>query len=311
MTMDINSDHYQRGLELAEAGKYQEALACLQEHLRTAPADAQALNDTGAILYCLGCSDEAINHFVKARSLQADSAEIVWNLVEAYLAVGRADKATQLFDAMERMGVLNTDVLNRAANVFLDQGNKADAVETLLHSQQISPNQEILTPMIEVIQTKRPKIAFFCGLKGDTKFLTDIYEYTRYRYLVQLPEFKDVDQMYEVMKTSDISWFEWCTNMVVEASKLPKVCKNVVRLHRFEAYCDWPTQVQWENIDVLIIVGNSFVKDALLEQVPDIENRTCLVTIPNGVNLDKFRFVDRPHGKNLACVGYLNMRKNP
>jgi glycosyltransferase involved in cell wall biosynthesis len=309
--MDINSDHYQRGLELAEAGKYQEALACLQEHLRTAPADAQALNDTGAILYCLGCSDEAINHFVKARSLQADSAEIVWNLVEAYLAVGRADKATQLFDAMERMGVLNTDVLNRAANVFLDQGNKADAVETLLHSQQISPNQEILTPMIEVIQTKRPKIAFFCGLKGDTKFLTDIYEYTRYRYLVQLPAFKDVDQMYEVMKTSDISWFEWCTNMVVEASKLPKVCKNVVRLHRFEAYCDWPTQVQWENIDVLIIVGNSFVKDALLEQVPDIENSTCLVTIPNGVNLDKFRFVDRPRGKNLACVGYLNMRKNP
>jgi len=59
--------------------------------------------------------------------------------------------------------------------------------------------------MIEVIQSKRPKIAFFCGLRGDTKFLTDIYEYTRYRYLVQLPEIQDTDQMYEVMKTSDIS----------------------------------------------------------------------------------------------------------
>ena len=311
MTVDINSDYYRRGLELAEAGKYQEALASIQEHLRTAPDNAQALNDTGAILYCLGRSDEAINHFVKARSLQDDSAEIVWNLVEAYLAVGRADKAVQLFDDMERMGILNADVLNRTANIFLDQGNKADAVEMLLRSLQISANQEILNPMIEVVQTKRPKIAFFRGLRGDMKFLTDIYEYTRDRYLVQLPEFKDIDQMYEVMKTSDISWFEWCTSMVVEASKLPKVCKSVVRLHRFEAYCDWPAQVQWENIDVLIIVGNSFVKDALLEQVPDIENRTRLVTIPNGVNLDKFKFIDRPRGKNLACVGYLNMRKNP
>ncbi|MBA7638211.1 hypothetical protein ES703_45864 [subsurface metagenome] len=298
-------------MELAEAGKYQEALACIQEHLRTAPADAQALNDTGAILYCLGRSDEAINHFVKARMLQGNTAEIVWNLVEAYLAVGKANEAMQLFDDMGQMGILNADVLNRAANVFLDQGNKADTIEMLLRSLQVSPDQEILNRMIEVVQTKRPKIAFFRGLKGDMKFLTDIYEYTRYRYLVQLPEFKDIDQMYEVMKTSDISWFEWCTGMVVEASKRPKVCKNIVRLHRFEAYCDWPTQVQWENIDVLITVGNSFVKDALLEQVPDIENRTRLVTIPNGVNLDEFKFIDRPRGKNLACVGYLNMRKNP
>ena len=231
--------------------------------------------------------------------------------MEAYLAVGKPDEAMRLFDDMERMGILNADVLNRTANVFLDQGNKADAVEMLLRSLEVSPNQEILNPMIEVIQAKRPKIAFFCGLTGDTKFLTDIYEYTKHRYVVQLSEIENVPQMYEVMKTSDISWFEWCTDVVVEASRLPKVCKNVVRLHRFEAYSDWPGQVQWENIDTLITVGNSFVKDALLAQVPDIENRTQLVTIPNGVNLDKFKFIDRQRGKNLACVGYLNMRKNP
>jgi len=309
--METNSNYYQRGLELAEAGKYQEALACIQEHLRTEPDDAQVLNDAGAILHCLGQSDEAIDHLVRANSLQADSAEIVWNLVEAYLAVGRANEAMQLFDDMEQMGILNADVLNRTANVFLNQDNKADAIEMLLRSLQVSPDQEILNPMIDVVRNKRPKFAFFCGLKGDVKFLTDIYEFTKRRFPVQLFEGQNIGQMYESMKASDISWFEWCTDMVVEASKLPKVCKNIVRLHRFEAYTDWPGQVRWENIDTLIIVGNSFVKDALLKQVPDIENATQLITIPNGVSFDKFKFIDRPRGKNLACVGYLNMRKNP
>ncbi len=304
-------DYYQRGLELAEAGRHQEALECIQKHIRTEPEDAQALNDTGAILHCLNRSDEAINHFIKARSLQGDSAEIVWNLAEAYLAVGKPDEAAQLFDDMERMGMLSADVLNRTANVFLNQGNKADAIEMLLRSLQIAPNQEVLNPMIEVIRNKRPKIAFFCGLKDDVKFLTDIYELAKLRYPVKFFEGQNVEQMYDLMKWSDISWFEWCTDVVVEASRLPKVCKNIVRLHRFEAYQDWPSQVQWENIDVLITIGNPFVKDALFKQVPDIKERAWLVTIPNGVNFDEFRFIDRQQGKNLACVGYLNMRKNP
>ncbi len=310
MTMGTKSNHYQRGLELAEAGRHSEALDCIQEHLRTAPDDAQALNDAGAILHCLGRSDEAINHLVRARDIQAGSAEIIWNLLEIYLAADRANEAVQLFDDMERMDILNADILNRTANVFLNQDNKADAIEMLLHSLTNWPGQEILEPMIKVIRSKRPKIAFLCGLSGDVKFLTDIYEFTESRYSVQLSGNQSIEQMYELMKANDIAWFEWCTDVAVEASKLPKVCRNIVRLHRFEAYQNWPSQVRWENIDTLITVGNSFVKDALLKQVPDIESRTRVVTIPNGVNLDKFKFIERQPGKNLACVGYLNMRKN-
>jgi len=301
-----NLDYYSKGLELAQAGRQQEAFEAIQQHLNIAPDDYEALNDAGAILHCLGRSADAVGHLLKARTLKGDSAEIVWNLAEALLADGRAAQTVELFDDMQRMDILNPDIINRTANVFLRQNNKADAVEMLLRS-----NQQILNNMIEAIQTKRPKIAFFCGLRNDTKFLEEIYEFARYRYLVQMPEVQDIEQVYEVMKTSDISWFEWCTDVVVEASKLPKVCKNIVRLHRFEAYTEWPSQVNWENIDTLILVGNSFVKQALCEQVPNIHSRTNVVTIPNGVNLDKFRFVDRQRGKNLACIGHLNLRKNP
>jgi len=311
MTMPTDSNYYQRGLELAEAGRYQEALTCIEGHLRTVPDDVQALNDAGVILHCLGRSDEAIKHLVQARNLSTGAdAEIVWNLVEAYLADGRANEAMQLFDNMERLSILNVDVLNRTANVFLNQDKLADAIETLIRSLQLAPSQEILRPMIEVIRSKRAKIVFFCG-SADEKSFADIYEFTQQRFPVQLFEGQGTNQMHKLMEWSDICWFEGCTDMVVEASRQPKVCKNIVWLHGFEQDDNWVSQVRWENIDIVIIVGNSFVKDALLKQMPDIENRTPLVTIPVGVNLDKFKFIDRGRGKNLACIGNLDMRKNP
>ena len=148
------SNGYQKALELAEVGKHEEALEYIQEYLSSSPNDAEALNDTGAILHCLCRSDEAINHLVKARNLQPDSAEIIWNLSETYLAVGKATEAMKLFDDMERIGILNADVLNRTADVLLNEGNLVDALEMLHRSLELSPDQEILQPMIEVIRHK-------------------------------------------------------------------------------------------------------------------------------------------------------------
>lgn len=149
-----NPNYYQKGLGLAEAGRYAEALACIQEYLGSAPNDAEALNDAGAILHCLGCSDEAINHLTKARSIRGDSAEITWNLSESYLAAAKANEAMELFDGMEQMGILNADVLNRTANIFLNEGDLANALKMLIRSLQVSPDQEVLKPMIEVIRSK-------------------------------------------------------------------------------------------------------------------------------------------------------------
>ena len=146
-----SSNNYRKALELAEAGRHEKALTCIQEYIISAPNDTEALNDTGALLHCLGRSDEAINQLVKARNLQPDSAEIIWNLSETYLAAGKAAEAMELFDDMERMGILNADVLNRTANIFLSENNLSDAVKMLNWSLELWPGQEILQPMIEVI----------------------------------------------------------------------------------------------------------------------------------------------------------------
>ena len=310
MTSQNHSDQYREGLKLAEAGRHAEAFEYIAEHLRTAPEDAEALNDAGAILHCLGRTDEAIDHFIRARSLQASSGEVLWNLSEAYIAAGRGREAAGLFDCMERVGVLNPDILNRTAEVFLNRNDKSNAIEMLLWSLKIAPEQAVLTPMIEVIRCKRPKVAFFCGGDGMT-FLTDIIEFTERRFEIRVFEGQTEEEMYELMQWSDISWFEWCTNLAVAASNKPKVCKNIVRLHRYEAYEKWPRQVNWSNIDVLVTVGNAVTLATLKSYVPDIENQTSVVAVPNGVNLQRFPFVDRRRGKNIAFLGNLRMVKNP
>jgi pentatricopeptide repeat protein len=310
MALKKNSNHHQKGLELAEAGKYQEALAYIQEHLCTVPDDAQALNDAGTILYCLGRPDEAIDHFVKARSLQNDSADILRNLAEAYLCVGRIKEAVQLFDDMERMGILKAEVLNRTANAFLAQDNKAGAIENLQHSLEISPEQKILQPMIEVIRSKMPKVAFFCGSEG-MRSLNEVVGFIKQRFEVRLIEDQTEEELAEVMKWSDICWFEQCANLAVTASMLPKLCENIIRLDHYDAYKQWPQQVNWANIDVLVTVGNNTVRDTLDQKVPGLESQTSIVTVPNGVNLEKFAFSNRQRGKNIAFLANLRLLKNP
>ncbi len=301
---------YEKGLEAVQAGQYEQALSFMLEHIKTAGEDAQILNDIGAILHCLGRSEEAIPYFLRAQKLNGESAEILWNLSEIYLETGRPREAANLFDEMKKMKILNVDILNRTANVFLNQNNKAGAIEMLLQSLYICPEQEILMPMLKVIKSKRPKIAIFCGGDG-MNFLNEICEFLKERFEVRVFEGNNEEQLYELMKWSDISWFEWCTNLAVIGSKKPKVCENIIRLHRYEAYEQWPLEVNWSNIDVLINVGNSYVKNAILQRIPDIEDKTCFVTIPSGVNLDRFSFVDKPRGKNIAFLSNLRLVKNP
>ena len=148
---------YREALALAEAGRSEEALVCIQEYLASTPNDAEALNDTGAILFSLGYTEEAVNHLVKARQLFPEAAEIIWNLAETYLALNKPKSAMTLFDDMQQMGILSADVLNRTADVCLNNNDLADAILMLERSLEISPDQDVLHPMIDVIRGKMVK----------------------------------------------------------------------------------------------------------------------------------------------------------
>ncbi len=311
MAVQTGMTAYQRGVELAEAGNYEAALNYVREHLRGTPNDAQALNDAGTILHCLGRSGEAIENLKRAHELRPDSGEIVWNLVEAYLASGMATEAAWLFGKMEKDGILNIDAVNRAATMLLDQGKKGPAVEVLLQSLRLWPEQEVLAPMLDVIRSKRPKIAFFRSGAGEDGALAEAWSFVDQRFLTAFHGDHRTDDMHRLLEWSDIAWFDGGGDDLIEATGQPNSGKIVVSLRRSDVAGNWARDVCWEHVDILLQIGNSAVETALLEQVPDIRHRTRIVVLPNGMNLDRFTFQPRSRGKHLACTGYLSMEANP
>jgi len=330
MTAKTGAAYYQRGLELAEAGQYQEGWDCLSEHLRAAPQDVQALNDGGVILHCLGRTEEAIGLLTKARQLEAGNAQIVWNLVETYLGGGRATEAARLFDEMERTGTLGIDVLNRTATLLLDQGNKGQALEVLLGSYRLWPQQELLQPVLDVIRAKRPKVAFFRRGEGEDGVLADICEFVRQRFQTEFYAGRNPHGIAELMRWSDIAWFDGGGEMAVaacESAGLPDGKESVwepdaadggvprpkiiISVRRSDVQDRWAKAVPWENVDVLAQIGSCAVEETLLSQVPDLRHRTRLVVVPNGVNLRRYPLRRRDRGRNLACLDCLTMEANP
>lgn len=310
MATRTDSSSYQRGLRLAEAGKHQEGLDCICEYLQAEPDDVEALNDAGAILHCLGRTADAVTYLSRAHELNGSSGEVLWNLVETYLGGAMAGEAAALFDDMERLGILNIDIVNRTATMLLDQGLKGEAVEVLLRSQRLWPGQDVLSPILDVIRGKRPKVAFVrCG-GGEDGVLAEVCQFVQRRFVARF-QVGGFERLAELMAWSDICWLDGGGEMLVEASRLMERKKLIASLRRCDIRDSWVGRVRWEHVDILAQIGSSAVEEMLLPRVPDLHNRTRLMLIPNGVNLDRHLFRRRTRGKSLACIGCLTMEANP
>jgi 2-polyprenyl-3-methyl-5-hydroxy-6-metoxy-1,4-benzoquinol methylase/tetratricopeptide (TPR) repeat protein len=308
----VTSSAYQQALDLAEAGQHQQALDEIATHLAANPDDGEALNDAGTLLYALGRFDEAVEYLQKAcKHLGDQRGQALWNLAEIFLSAGRAASAVDLFSELAELELLNVDMVNRAAAALIDEGDLPLATEAIISSLAVCPEQEVLLPILDVIRSKRPRVAFFCA-NGDSKFMTNIYGHVAARFESRyFGGDLSPDELVDALEWCDIAWLEWCTDLAVTVSKLPKVCRTICRLHRYEAYRKWPAEVQWENIDALVLVGNEFVAQRLRQTVGDIETRTRVLQIANGVDLETFSLVEKPRGKQIAVVGNMNYWKGP
>lgn len=299
----------QAGRLIAE-GRTDETLRMIQHSIQARPASGTVWRDAGVLLSAMNHHDEALQHFQRAKQFPDCPRQIPLDMARTWLVSGHPECAIQMLEPLAAEGLLEETLVEQIVCEFAQQQDWASSMETITRAARRLTDCAALAKLQEQIRQKRAKIAFFCGADGAT-FLRDILDYARNRYQVRVFDGTDTRQMFELMQWSDISWFEWCTNLAQLGSTMPRVCRNIIRLHRYEAYMPLPQQIRWENVDLLITVGNSYVIQALRKWVPDIQQRVAIATIPNGVNLDKITYTPRRPGKNIAFVASLRMVKNP
>ncbi len=249
--------------------------------------------------------------------------DISYYLLRAVVALERNDTeiAEQSLFAAQQIAPDRFEVLYLLGNLYEKKEDYAYALEWYHKAKEVAKPGQIQqlqqtapSPLNQVhsgVSRERKRVHIFVR-QGFDQFLDDLIEGMARFYDVKKVVIQKVEDIEPAMKEADICWFEWCDEVVMFASQLeiarhkPIVC----RLHRYEVFTDLPAKVVWERIDALMMVSEHLL-EILRMTVPGIEDRVQITTVHNGVAVDKIPFVHRGVGYNLACVGFLNMRKNP
>lgn len=138
----------------------------------------------------------------------------------------------------------------------------------------------------------------FVGEHGKWAFLHDIYAdiSARYKTVVfketayktplsgRMNRWATERLMRTILRESNVSLFDWASELLVPASHLPKTGAIITRLHSYELYV-WAPKVNWDHVDKVILVSQHMHRK-FVELYPNHAHKAEVVD--NGVALDKF-----------------------
>ncbi|MGA9532820.1 MAG: glycosyltransferase family 4 protein [Anaerolineales bacterium] len=111
--------------------------------------------------------------------------------------------------------------------------------------------------------------------------------------------------MARFMRSNDVVFFEWASELLAMATSMPKVTGIVTRLHRYELY-QWADQIRWESVDRLIVVSES-KKDEFTARYPDVGHK--IEVIPEAIAPSDFAPQEKHFEGNLGILCHLSPRK--
>ncbi len=260
----------------------------LQRLVDVDPSDADSLNDLAIFEDQCGNAGDATSAFKAAVALPGATRKVFENCFEFLLRIG---------DLVSFRSVMGT-YLSRYSDDDVAQKWQNEAA-------QVSPASTETQVVKTSVRAHGLKIAFFAAFQS---FLDPILNDLRPDNEIRLFTSGTEEQMLEMLEWCDVAWFEWCDNLVIASSRMPKRCKIICRLHSYEAFTDMPRQVDWSKIDHLVLVNRS-VQELLKRSV---DPRVTISVIHNGVDTEKFSIpAGKKYGKRICSIGYINYKKNP
>ena len=326
------------GLVALSVGKKDDAAQYFKKALQADPNDADALHNSAVLAMSNDDIETAHYCFERLAELQPVDASVYNDLAVIWMNKSNVSKVKECFakslELNPNYGQARKNAMEFALNnslpkwglELLDFNNKQPGltsttvkdihlwIKVIANEQQQAEWATIMAPTApralqfstEHERICHKKIAFFASHRS---FATDIIE----RLKLDNNEVREfvigsAQSMLELMDWADLAWFEWCDNLLIEATKYPKKCPMVCRLHSYEAFTDMPVRVDWSKVDQLIFVNRSV--EELVR--PLIVNSVPWTVIHNGVDSNKFQIpLEKKYGKKIASVGFINYKKNP
>jgi glycosyltransferase involved in cell wall biosynthesis len=179
----------------------------------------------------------------------------------------------------------------------------------LLHSLVLSPEQDILRPMIDVIKSKRPKVALLGGSGSD--YADELFSFLDERFTAELLVGKGRAEAQPVIDWCDIAFFAGYSETLSEISFANRTCRIVAMLSEADVNEHRLANVHWDNVDTVIVLGGEGAKESLSDRLANLKNRTNVVSVLKGADTVRFKFAERVRGKRIACLGGLDVKSNP
>ena len=121
-------------------GKPDEAIQAFKKALSIKPDCAEALSNTGTILYEQGKLSEAIKAYIKAISIKPDYAEAYYNLGIALQDQSKLDEAIEALNKALSIKPDYAEAYNKMGAALQDQGKHEDAIKAYIKAISIKPD---------------------------------------------------------------------------------------------------------------------------------------------------------------------------
>ena len=274
--------------------------------------EVERFNALGVINYYEGRKNEAKEWFEKALGIEPTYGDALFNYSKILFERGNYFESWRY---LTRIGDKTWEVYDMLGDIQLKQDNPAMALFYYKKAVKLSdiPEMNRKYDMLRKHLRKNVRIAVFC-LPGLERFVRTIAEVLSEIYEVKLIVTVNSKQIADAYNWADIVWIEWANELAVNiTNNFPKGNKQILcRLHSYEALVNYPEKIKWDNIDTLIVVADH-IRDILKRYHSDVYKKIDkkIKVIPNGVDLNKFKFKIYSPGFNIAAVAHINYKKAP
>ena len=132
--------HYDRGVELVEAGSFAEALEEFKQAIKGDPGNIDAQLQVGHVYQQVGRPNHAIKAYLKALEIQPECIQAYQHIGLAYNSMGQFLKALKMFIKAIGLSPNDLDLRNDLGTTYFQIGSYAEAIKA--HEQALRMNPD-------------------------------------------------------------------------------------------------------------------------------------------------------------------------